>query len=151
MDSRVRAALLAIFTLGSLGTLAELLLLEHFEESWQWTPIALIAASLLTLGAHAAARRRGTLRAFQGLMLLFAAGGLAGTLLHYRGNVEFEREMHPNGTFLELFRGAMTGATPALAPGTMVLLGSIGFLYTYGHPALARPERLGTTANEEET
>jgi hypothetical protein len=80
-------------------------------------------------------------------MLLFVAGGIAGTLLHYRGNVEFEEEMHPGGTRWELFRGAIQGATPALAPGTMVLLGAIGLLYAYRHPALDAPE--GTGGSEE--
>jgi hypothetical protein len=68
-------------------------------------------------------------------MLLFAAAGLAGLFFHYQGNVEFERERNPDKRGFALFAAAMTGATPALAPGTMVLLGSIGLLYAYRHPA----------------
>lgn len=143
--------MLAIFVLGCLGAGAELLLLGHTEKAWQWTPIVLIAAGLFVLAWHALAPGRACVRAFQGLMLLFAASGLVGTLLHYRGNVQFEREMHPAGTRWELFRGAVTGATPALAPGTMTLLGSIGLLYAYRHPALGRAAGLGPTTREEET
>jgi hypothetical protein len=36
----------------------------------------------------------------------------------------------------ELFKEAMTGATPALAPGAMVQLGLIGLAWSYRHPAL---------------
>jgi hypothetical protein len=151
MEGRVRAALLALFVLGASGTAAELLLLEHFEDPWQWTPLVLIGASLAVLGGHAFAPGRASLGAFRVLMLLFAASGLLGTGLHYRGNVEFEREMHSEGTWWELFRGAMMGATPALAPGTMVLLGSIGLLYAYRHPALGPPAGLGPTTTEANT
>ena len=129
MDVRIRAALLGIFLVGVLGTAAELLLLEHTQEPWQWAPLVLIAASLIALGWHALARSRASVRAFQALMVLFVAGGLTGMGLHYRGNVEFEREMHPDGTAWELFKRAMMGATPALAPGAMVQLGLLGLLY----------------------
>src|SRR5687767_11165379 len=112
MDVRTRAALLAIFLFGALGTAAELLLLEHTEEPWQWVPLVLISASGIALAWHAVARSRASVRAFQALMVLFVAGGLAGIGLHYRGNLEFEREMHPDGTAGELFQGAMMGATP---------------------------------------
>jgi hypothetical protein len=46
--------------------------------------------------------------------------------------VEFELEMYPGLSGLELFREAMKGATPALAPGTMTILGLLGLAYTYG-------------------
>jgi hypothetical protein len=149
MESRVRAALLGIFLFGALGAAAELLLLEHTEKPWQWTPLVLIAASWIALAWHVVARSRASVRAFQALMLLFAAGGLAGMALHYRGNLEFEREMHPHGTAGELFKSAMMGATPALAPGTMILLGLIGLVYAYQHPSLGPPQGLVPTSAEE--
>jgi hypothetical protein len=40
-----------------------------------------------------------------------------------------------------LFREALSGATPALAPGTMVQFGLLGLLYTYRHPRLDAAER----------
>ena len=140
MDGRVRRSLAALFVLGSLGTATELLLLEHTEEPAQWVPLLLMAAALLVLAWHAAAPSRASVRAFQLVMMLFAAGGALGVALHLRGNAEFERELHPDAAWGELFRGAMMGATPALAPGTMVLLGSIGLLFAYRHPAAQRPE-----------
>ena len=132
----VRRAMLILFVFAMLGTGTELVLLDHTEGFWQLAPLLLIGASLIVLAWHVVDRRRASVRAFQGIMLLCVASGVVGLVLHYRGNVEFEREMYPNLSGLELFWGAMTGATPSLAPGTMTLLGLLGLLYTYGHPAL---------------
>jgi len=148
MDARVRAALLALFVFGAAGTATELLLLEHTEKLAQWVPLTAIATSLAVLAAHALARHQVTVRAFQGLMVLFLAAGAAGVVLHYRGNAEFERERDPGIAGSDLFRHAMMGATPALAPGTMVLLGAVGLLYAYRHPALSRPR--GPASSTEE-
>jgi hypothetical protein len=52
-----------------------------------------------------------------------------GTFLHYRGNVEFELELTPGIRGLALFREAITGATPALAPGAMIVVGLVGLAY----------------------
>lgn len=149
MSGRVRTWLLATFVLAALGTASELLLLEHMEEAVQWVPLGLIAAALLVLAWHGLSASRASVRAFQAVMLLFAAGGALGVTLHLRGNLEFERELHPEAATVELFRGAMMGATPALAPGTMVLLGSIGLLFAYRHPAARRPDGPGPTSRED--
>jgi len=71
-------------------------------------------------------------------MLLFVLSGAFGVLLHYQGNVEFELEMYPTTAGFQLFRKAMTGATPALAPGAMAMLGLVGLAYTIGHPSVSR-------------
>jgi hypothetical protein len=134
---RVRAALAVIYVLGAVGTGVELVLLEHTEDPWQWTPIVLAAAGVLALGWHAARRGAASLRAFRAVMLLSLASGVLGVWLHYRGNVEFELEMEPALRGLTLFWAAMRGATPALAPGTMLQLGLVGLAYTFRHPALA--------------
>lgn len=117
------------------GTLAELLLLEHFEDAWQWAPIALLAAALVTLGWHTLERGPTSLNVLRGLMVLSMASGLVGLLLHYRGNVEFELEMYPDLAGWKLFRDAMMGATPALAPGAMLQIGLVGLAWTFRHPA----------------
>jgi hypothetical protein len=61
-------------------------------------------------------------------MLFAVVSGLAGHWLHYRGNVEFEREMYPDRAGVELFTESMTGATPVLAPGTMTVIGLLGLV-----------------------
>ena len=135
----IRRGLLLILVLGLAGTAAELLLLKHTEDFWQILPLALIGISLPVLLWHAALPGRASLRVFQALMGIFVLTGLAGTLLHYRGNVEWELERMPGIGGFELVRSALMGATPALAPGTMVLLGLVGLLYTFRHPGLQRP------------
>ncbi len=66
-------------------------------------------------------------------MCTFLASGNLGLFLHYDGNVEFELEMYPEMEGWELVWEALTGATPALAPGGMVLLGLIGIAFSYRH------------------
>jgi hypothetical protein len=67
-------------------------------------------------------------------MCAFIVSGIAGVGLHYDGNVEFERELHPKDTGVTFLRHTVAGATPVLAPGSMVLLGLIGIAHTYRHP-----------------
>src|SRR5215216_4514586 len=93
--SLIRTLLLATLALGLVGTLAELLLLEHWEDAWQYAPLALLGLGLVVLVWHAATKNRASLRALQGLMLLFLAAGALGVSLHYRGNVEWEHERTP--------------------------------------------------------
>jgi hypothetical protein len=74
-------------------------------------------------------------------MALMIGAGLLGMWLHYDSNVEFELEMTPSIGAADLFRESMTGAIPALAPGTMIQLGLIGLLSAYRHPVLHNNDR----------
>ena len=130
----IRRLLTFVFLLGSIGTGVELLLLGHIEELAQLVPIVLLAGSLVVLGAWLMFRGPRQLRAFQATMLLFIGAGLLGMWLHYTSNMEFELEMSPSIRGTELFREAVTGAIPTLAPGTMLHLGLIGLMSTYRHP-----------------
>jgi hypothetical protein len=133
-----RGLLLAVLLFGMVGIAIELLLLEHTEEFWQWVPIVLLALGIVAAVSVAVRASRATVRAFQGVMLLFVLAGAVGLFLHYSGNAEFELEMRPSLGGFELFRRSLMGATPALSPGTMTLLGLIGLVYSYGHPGVKR-------------
>jgi hypothetical protein len=126
--------LLAIFLLGAIGTGAELLLLGHYEEIWQLIPLGLLTIGLTVLAAWFIAGGRGLFRVFRVAMICCLAAGGLGIYLHYQSNVEFELEMNPSVGGTELVWNSLTGAMPALAPGTMFQLGLIGLLYTYRHP-----------------
>jgi hypothetical protein len=126
----IRRMLGALFLLGSTGTATELLLMGHTEGVWQNVPLVLIAIGCIGLGMVAVKPTASKLRAFQVIVALFVASGVAGLVLHYRGNMEFELELNPEAAGIELFGESMTGATPALAPGTMILLGCLGLVYT---------------------
>jgi hypothetical protein len=135
--SIIRAMLLTIFILGSVGSGAELLLLNHFESLLQWIPLLLILFSFIIVGWHAVRRTPASTRAIQGAMIAFIAAGLVGFYFHYQGSAEFKLESNPSLVGWRLFWEAIRGkAPPALAPGVMIQLGLIGLAYTYRHPAL---------------
>jgi hypothetical protein len=121
--------MLLILLVGMVGILIELLLLEHFEDTLQLVPLALLGIGVIVLLWHARSPHRTSTRAVRAVMALFLVSGALGVFLHYRGNVEFERERRPQAGGWALFREAMMGATPALAPGAMVQLGLLGLLY----------------------
>ena len=136
----IRGLLLALFAFGVVGSSVELLLLEHTEDVWQLSPLILMGLSVPAMVWLALDQRPVSVRVFQVMMLVYVASGLLGLYLHYRGNVEFELEMYPGLSGVELFWEALKGATPSLAPGTMLVLGLLGLLYTFRHPALRDPE-----------
>lgn len=125
----VRRGLVLILVLAMVGILAELLLIEHFEDVWQLVPLCLLVLGLAAVVWHAWAPGRASHQTLRGLMTAFLLAGLLGFYLHYRGNVEFAREEKPNATGWALFREAIMGATPALAPGAMIQIGLLGLLY----------------------
>ncbi len=131
---RIRGWILALFILGMLGAASELLLLEHYEDAWQWTPLVVLAGGMVTTAWYLRRPGPASTRAFRSVMLAFIGSGLLGLYLHFAGNAEFELEMSPGLGGLTLFREAVTGATPALAPATMVHLGLLGMLSTWALP-----------------
>jgi len=136
---RLRVLLMATLALGIVGVGVELLLLEHTDGVQQLVPVTLLGLGLLVLLWHGVAGGASSLRAIQAIMALFVASGFVGIVWHYQGNMEFELETYPSISGLALFKEAMMGATPALAPGTMIQLGLIGLAYTYRHPLLVNP------------
>jgi hypothetical protein len=129
--------LLMIFILGSIGSVAELLLLNHFESLPQWIPLLLILLSFVVLGWHVVGRTVASTRALQGTMIALIAAGFAGFYFHYQGSVEFKLESNPSLAGWRLFWEAIRAkAPPALAPGVMIQLGLTGLAYAYRHPAL---------------
>ena len=136
----LRRGVLLIFVLGTIGLGTELLLLDHFEEWRQQVPLVLLALGLILLAARMFYQGAIILRLFRWTMLAFVLGGMVGLWFHLSSNMEFELEMHPTLSGLELLFKALSGAMPALAPGALVQLGLVGFLYTYHHPALSQEQ-----------
>ena len=120
---RLRRFLLLILLLGLAGTGTELLLTAHTESAWQWTPLVLIGLLLVGLAMGATATTRV-------ILVLFLVSGVVGTVLHWRGKMEFQAESNPALSGWELFRkSAETKSPPALAPGVMIQLGLLGLAY----------------------
>jgi hypothetical protein len=134
----LRRLLPPLMVIGIVGLGAELVLLEHYENVWQWVPlVALVLGLVLTLAVW---MRPGpaALRAFRALMAVYVAAGALGVYLHLDGNMEFERERNAALTGLPMLWEALRGATPALAPGALAQLGLLGLALAYRHPALRR-------------
>ena len=127
----LRVALLMILVFGVLGTGVELLLLGHTEDVWQWEPLVVMAVGLPVLAWHVKIGSAWSRWSSVAVMTGFVASGMIGLILHYRGNVEFELEMVPALKAADLFQKSMTGATPVLAPGAMIILGLLGLLYAF--------------------
>ena len=136
----IRTTLLVALLLGIVGLGAELLLLEHTEDLWQYIPLILSGAALAVLVWGIAAPSTAAFQSFRILMLLFVLSGAVGVFLHVKGNIEFELEMYPDLTGLKLYWEALSGATPALAPGTMTLLGLVGWVYSGLNSILQQPD-----------
>ncbi len=148
----LRTLLLAVLALALVGTEAELLLIGHTEEAWQFLPVIAIGLGLLLIGVLALRPTRALVRLFRGVMGCFIVTGAIGLVLHYRGNAEFELEMRPSMAGFELIWNSLTGATPTLAPGSMIQMGLLGLLCTYRHPAaLVRPDAGGGSGDEPPT
>ena len=133
---------LALLLFGIGGVALELLLLEHFEDPWQWAPIALLTVGFASSGILWIRPGPATIRVHQALMGAYLIVGALGVYLHLRANLEFELELRPSMAGMELVMESLKGAMPALAPAAMVQLGLLGLLVSYRHPARQRLENL---------
>lgn len=141
----LRRAILVILVIGLAGTEVELLLLKHTEGPWQLIPIILLPSVLAVLGWYGLAKARAALRTFQVLMVACLVAGGIGVIQHFRGNVVYASESNPSLSGNELYKEAVMGSTPTLAPGTMVQFGLLGLAYAFRHP------RLRGSADQDET
>jgi len=142
----IRTLLLAALAVGVIGTTGELILLRHIDKPAQWIPLVCLGAAVPVLIWHASSPGVASVRTLQALMLAFIGLGVVGVGLHYDGNVEFQRELNPSERGWTFVRKTVAGATPVLAPGSMVLLGLVGLAHAYRHPSAdGGPSRQETT------
>lgn len=121
----VTAALLFML----LGTATELYLLEHFEGTLQLIPLLCIGISLLLMILLSFWQTNFLVTGFIIVLVITGVSGVYGTFLHLRANYEFELEMTPSARDWDLFVESLSGALPALAPLSMVVLALIGYSY----------------------
>jgi len=140
---RVRRWMFWVLVLGFVGTEAELLLLEHYDDPWQFVPLLLMALGFAALLWYSKRRHAASLRAFRIVMMLFIIAGFVGLILHFRGAAEFQLETDPTLGKWELVKKVMrVKAPPVLAPGVMLQLGLIGLAYALPDSRERRSEML---------
>jgi len=129
---RMRWWLLGVLVIGMLGTITELLLLEHYEKPLQFVPLILIVAALGTMFRQVRKHDLRSLIVLKWIMVLYVVSGFVGVLAHFQGAAEFQLENDPNMGVWVLFTKILhTQAPPLLAPGMMLQLGLIGLVYVY--------------------
>ena len=129
--SVVHSGLLWIMMFGLVGLEIELLLLKHTDGVWQVLPLVLLGLGLASSLWYLASKRRTVVILLSCVMILFIASGVAGTLLHFKGNVLYEQESNPGLSGRELYKAAVQGSTPTLAPGAMIQLGLLGLVIAF--------------------
>jgi uncharacterized membrane protein len=126
----LRVWILGVLALGLLGTVTELILLEHYEQPLQLVPVGLIAAALAAIAWHLWRRDSASLNTLLVLMGLFVLAGFLGFIAHFAGSTEFQLELNPDMSTWELLEKVMRAkAPPLLAPGMMLQLGLLGIAY----------------------
>lgn len=130
-EARLTQILLTLVVFGVAGLMAELLLLKHTESLSQWIPIVALGAGLAAALGVWLVPGPWSVRVFQAVMVVFVAAGVLGIYLHLAGNVEWVRERNPSLGGMPLVWKALTGATPALAPGAMAQIGLLGLVYAW--------------------
>lgn len=121
--------ILSAFILMMMGTILELYLLNHYESVLQLIPILCIGLIILIVIILVFQRTRMIKNVFKLLLVITALSGIYGVFLHLRANYEFELEMKPTANNWDLFFESLSGALPALAPFSMVVLALIGYSY----------------------
>jgi hypothetical protein len=131
----LRRWILFVLVLGLLGTVTELLLLEHYEQPLQFVPLVLIAAAIVVLAWLAMRHDAASLRALQIVMALFVVAGFVGFVAHFLGSADYQLELDPEMSTWELVEKILHAkAPPLLAPGMMLQLGLLGLAYVYTDP-----------------
>ncbi len=136
VDAHLRRFLLGLTAFIFIGTVIELWLSDHTNETLQWIPFILSAMGFLAVGAVWLRPSRQTIRVLRGVMTLVALGSIAGIYFHLNGNFEFELEMRPGASATDVIMEALKGADPLLAPGILALAALLAIAATYYHPAL---------------
>jgi hypothetical protein len=130
---QLRRLLLTILLIGLVGSGVELLLLKHDETPVQFVPLVSIGLALVAIAWDLARPSRASLLALRIVMTLFLVAGFVGIYMHFRANLQYQREFDAtlHGAALA-WHALRAKVPPALAPGVMLQLGLIGLAYTYG-------------------
>ena len=128
---KLRRFLLILSLFLFIGALVELYLVEHTQDFIQWIPFVLSFAGILVVVLVLIRPARVSVLVLRIVMALVAFGSLLGIYEHITGNIEFEREVQPNSTTMQLFERGLRGGNPLLAPGVLAIAALIAVSSTY--------------------
>jgi uncharacterized membrane protein len=135
----LRGWILGVLVLGLLGTVTELVLLEHYEQPTQLVPLVLIVAAVAVILWEFRRRDLASRRAMQIVMALFVLAGFVGFAAHFHGSAEYQLELNPDMSNWELLEKILRAkAPPLLAPGMMLQLGLLGLAYVFSDSRFRR-------------
>jgi len=116
--ARIEQFLYGLAAFMFVGTVAELVMLEHDEGLLQKVPFALCALGLASVVAARFWPTRETQLATVVVAIVTAIGASIGVIEHIEGNLGFAKK---HATFWDKVHQALTGNAPPLAPGMLVI------------------------------
>ncbi|WP_339624386.1 hypothetical protein [uncultured Winogradskyella sp.] len=111
------------------GTVLELVLLSHYETFLQLIPILCIGLIMINTVILVFKRTHVIKTLFKVLLVITGLSGIYGAFLHLQANYEFALELNPTANNWNLFLESLTGAFPALAPLSIIVLALIAYSY----------------------
>lgn len=136
IEQRLRRFLLAVAGAIFIGSVFELILVDHTEETAQWIPFIISLIGVMAIFPAWIGPGPRTLKALRLMMIVTMAGSLLGVWLHFHSNLEFTREINPSFTLAQSIWPALKGSHPLMAPGVYFLAGVLGYGATWKHRAL---------------
>ena len=121
IEQRLRLFYLGLAAFMCVGTVAELLLLNHTDGGVQLIPFVLCGLGFVAILSVIFKPEQKTVWAMRFIMIITMIGSLFGMVEHLQGNLEFARELHASMSEMELFLETIQGANPLLAPGMLAV------------------------------
>jgi hypothetical protein len=138
---------LSLLALGLfIGTCAELLLAEHYDDPIQIVPFALCGAGMVAVAIAWLHPTRAVNRIVRALMAIIASGSLLGIYEHLEGNLGFVHEVQPRAANLDALTEALHGAAPLLAPGILAVGAAVAVAATFAQAPVLSPSVAGRVA-----
>jgi len=133
---RLRLWIVGVIVLGLVGTMTELLLLEHDEEALQFVPLVLMVLGAVALAWHAISKDTASLRTLQVIMGLFVLSGSPAWRPISTARWSISSSSTRTWSAGELLdKIARAKAPPLLAPGMMIQNGPARpCLCVHGYP-----------------
>tara|TARA_Y200000002_G_scaffold236603_1_gene195460 strand:+ start:491 stop:937 length:447 start_codon:yes stop_codon:yes gene_type:complete len=126
---KLKQLILVTFLFLTLGSLLELYLIGHYEDTMQLIPIFCVSISLFNLLLLFFKVSKFTTNLFKVVLCSTLIVGIYGVYLHLKSNYQFEYEIRPSKNYWVLLKNSFSGALPTLAPLSLVVLSLVGYSY----------------------